>query len=111
MTPVEITDVLAALVCGGDVARESWRGLDVDIFCRAAERHGVLPLVAARLAGLEDVASPLRARMHELAHRQVAADLMREVELRRVLAELDRADIRALLMKGAQLFEAGGRPF
>ena len=103
MTRTEIADALAVLVGGGPVSDDIWSGLDVDGFCSAAERDGVAPLVAARLAGLEGAPVPLRARMRELAHHQIAVDLVKERELCRVLAGLDHAGVRALLMKGAHL--------
>jgi hypothetical protein len=71
--------------------------------CAAAESEGVLPLLADAMAstgwGSASVVSALAARARVLA----AADLVREDELRRLLAAFGEADLGALLFKGAAL--------
>ncbi|HET9369097.1 MAG TPA: nucleotidyltransferase family protein [Vicinamibacterales bacterium] len=68
----------------------------------AAGRHGVLPLLAASPAA-PGLGAGLHARLVTRARLAAAADLVREHELRRVLAALDAAGVQPLLLKGAGL--------
>jgi hypothetical protein len=77
--------------------------IDLGVFVEEADYHGVLPLVAERIAGRTDVPALLRALLCERAQAAVAADLARETELRRVVGALGAAGIRPLLFKGSQL--------
>lgn len=99
-----LTDLLAVLVRGGEVAPAAWSGLDVETVCAAAEHHGVLPLVAERLRTIDEGPSEvIVARVTELARLHAAADLAREAELRAALAALEHAGMQPLVFKGAHL--------
>lgn len=95
-------DRLAALVRGEPVATADLTEEDPVAFCAMAEAHGVVPLVAARLA-----ASGAPESLREIVERQaadhVAADLLREADLRDLLAALAARGVRALVMKGSHL--------
>ena len=45
-----LVEQLADVIRGGTLASREWRDQDVEAFCAAAEQHGVLPLVAERMA-------------------------------------------------------------
>jgi hypothetical protein len=75
----------------------------LDGFWHAAADHRVLPLIAERIALRDDVPDALRAAFHATANEAAITDLLRESELRRLLDELARAGVRALLLKGSQL--------
>jgi hypothetical protein len=68
----------------------------------AAERHGVLPLLAERSIA-SGLGAEAHARLQTRARQIAAADLVREHELRRVIAAFDAAGVRPLLLKGAGL--------
>jgi Uncharacterised nucleotidyltransferase len=72
-------------------------------FRRLAELQGVMPIAAERLAELPGVSRMLVATFDAAAKRQVAADLVREVELRRLVSGFSDRGVDALVMKGAQL--------
>ena len=75
-------------------------------FLASAAREGLLGLLHARVcaAGAADRLPPtLVAGLRAGAHRQVALELARRVELQRVLAETRRRGLDVLLMKGASL--------
>jgi len=69
----------------------------------AAERHGVLPLLAERLASDPRCPEALRLELQRHARRHAAADLVRELELRRLGHALQEAKVPALVVKGAHL--------
>lgn len=100
---MEIVELLSAVVRGDDRAAEALTGLDADDVIAAAGEHGVLPLVAERLASLPRAATPVGTRLVERAHWLAAGDMLREMEMQRLLGALDAAGVYALLMKGAQL--------
>ena len=79
-------------------------GVEADAFLAAAEYHGVGPLVAERLldAGV-DLPAALVSRLRDLTRHAAATNLVRERELRDVIAAMTHAGVDALLMKGAQL--------
>ncbi len=97
------TQLLAAIVRGDRDVSAALSVVDPDAFCRQAEHHGVLPLVAERLARCESIPAPLRARLRARATELLAVDLVREVELKRVVSALDGGGVTALLLKGAHL--------
>jgi hypothetical protein len=90
---------LAAALRGGrgSPPREEWRAL-----LEAADHHGVLPLLA-------DAASNARwdrellAEMRPAIAAETALAMLRQVELRRVLAALAAAGVQPLVIKGAHL--------
>ena len=100
--PVVTADLLAAVIRGDDLDAEVLARIAPAEFCDQAEQHGVLPLVAGRLARTS--ASPeLRAIVERQAADHVAADLLRERELRQLVSALDERNVPALLMKGSHL--------
>ena len=99
----EQDDVLACLLQGTSVDEAALAGVDVDRLTRRAEYHGIVPLVAHRLSGSTGAARALREGLKEPARRMLAADLVREPEIQAVLAELIRAGVVQLVMKGCQL--------
>jgi hypothetical protein len=98
------TERLVAAIIGGDrVATAALGVCTPDALWACAEAHRVLPLLAERLSRRGDVPPRLRSRCREASARHAAADLLREIELQRVLRELVRAAVPALLIKGAHL--------
>lgn len=95
--------LMAATITGNVVAARRLASADPDAVCLRAEYHGVLPLIADRLAGHEDVPAQLATRLRLHAARQVASDLMHETEIRSLLDRLDQAGIEPLLLKGTHL--------
>ena len=107
---IDSVDLLARIVRGDIIAPEVLSGIDPDLLAAQAEQHGVLPLVAERLAGHRgfgagdvEAPAPLRSLLRAKADAAAVADLFAEVELSRVLAEFDAAGIGALVFKGSQL--------
>lgn len=100
---VELDNLLAAAIAGDALATRRMASADPDAVCLRGEYHGVLPLIADRMAGLQDVPPELRSRLGLHAARQVATDLMQETEIRSMLAALNGAGIEALLLKGTHL--------
>jgi hypothetical protein len=98
-----LTGLLAAAVGGDAAAGVQLAQLDLDVVCRAANHHGVLPLLADRIPACRAVPESFTSRVRDDASRHLAADLAREAELRQCLAAIDRAGISALVMKGAHL--------
>jgi Uncharacterised nucleotidyltransferase len=98
-----ITDLLAALVRGDLVDASRLAMFDTEGVQQQAANHGVRALITERLVVRDDVDSRLRDIFDERAHDEVAADLLRETELKHLLAELEMAGVKALVMKGAQL--------
>ncbi|HUF47561.1 MAG TPA: nucleotidyltransferase family protein [Vicinamibacterales bacterium] len=76
---------------------------DVAALVRAAERHGVRPLLAARATDDPDVPPALRAALTDGAPARVAADLADEAALGAAIAGLAGSGIDALLFKGSEL--------
>jgi hypothetical protein len=98
-----LTGLLSAALSGDSSAGAQLARLDLDVVCRAAHHHGVLPLLADRIPSWPALPESFTSRFRDDASRHLAADLGREAELRRCLTDLDRAGIPALVMKGAHL--------
>ena len=97
-------DRLAALLRGERGAAASLAAAPVVHVLDAAERHGVLPLVADALERTPAAsAAALRRALHDATTRHAAADLVREHALRDVIASFHDAGIAFLLIKGAHL--------
>lgn len=94
---------LAAALCGAPDALSALGAEDVARVVDAAERHGVLPLLAERLAGDARCPEALGLELQRRARRHAAADLVREPELRRLGHALHDAKVPALVVKGAHL--------
>jgi hypothetical protein len=99
----ELTELLAAVIRGDAVAAGKLADIEPEVVRQAADRHGVLSLVAYRLARLRLSRQTVVALLAEEARRRAAADLFRTHELRMCLDALARADVPVLLMKGAEL--------
>jgi hypothetical protein len=79
------------------------RGSDATALCDLAQAQGVLPLLAEHLPVESGVTPDLLERLRRRARQSAAADVIREVELRRLVVALAAAGIPPLLMKGAHL--------
>jgi hypothetical protein len=99
----ERVELLAALIAGRETAREAWGRLIPDDLWRTAMRHGVAALAADALAACDAVPGRLRTGAREISRREIALDLVRESELRRMLAAFGDAKLPVLLLKGALL--------
>jgi hypothetical protein len=99
----ELDNLLTSLVRGHAVDGARLAAFDPDDFCARAAYHGVLPLVADRLARARDLPDGLARALREEARAAVAADLVRGEALRTALTALDDAGVRPLLLKGEQL--------
>lgn len=95
--------LLAAIVRGDTTALDAMSDADHDALCAHAVQHGMLPLVCARLASGASAPLPLLAKLRGAAAADVAGDLAREQELRRLLIGLADAGVDPLVIKGAQL--------
>ena len=99
MTEVHL---IAAILRGDPGCVEALARVDPRVFLDEAKRHGLLPLVADRLAAWPAV-GPLLPELQAQASGFVAADLLRERELRRALDALAARSVRAVVFKGAAL--------
>lgn len=97
------SDQLLAAILRGAVAAPDIERHGATVLHAAAEAHDIIPLVAERLQQVSGLSHEIRAAFEAEAHRATAADLGREVELRRLLAALSAAGIDALLIKGSHL--------
>lgn len=100
---MDVIELLSAALRGDSRPVVHITGSDAELFRREARRHGVLPLVADRLAARPGVSPTLIEQLQADAQGFVAADLGREVELRRVLGRLAAAEVNVLVLKGAAL--------
>jgi hypothetical protein len=75
----------------------------VDRFITAADAHGVLTLVAERLLATGRLTGEWDRALRGEARKRAAFDLVRERELRRLLAAFHARGVRVVLMKGASL--------
>lgn len=99
------------MVRGDASAWRAWSGRPADELVARADAHGVLPLVASAAAVSPSCPADLRAALQMEVRRRLPAELVREHELRRLVAALHDAGIRTLLMKGADLaYGAYDRP-
>lgn len=96
-------DLLAAMVRGDDAGWRRCADRPVTELVGSADAHGLLPLLADRAAASAECPDQLRAVLQAEARRRLAADLVREHELRRLVEALHAGGVRALLMKGADL--------
>jgi hypothetical protein len=109
MTDIEL---LAAIVRGDRDIAASLSSVDAEAFCRRAAEHGVLPLVAERLAHGEHVPAALRTLLRTRKTVALVVDLARVAELKRLLRALARGGVLPLLLKGAHLaYSHYARPY
>jgi hypothetical protein len=99
MTP----DSLAALVRGEPRAWSEAGRLDPAVVLASAAAHGILPLIAEQASRQTPPSAALRSALDAEIRRGAPFELVREHELRTVVAALADAGVRALLMKGADL--------
>src|SRR5262249_31718589 len=78
-------------------------GFEPSAICDHAEFHGVLPLVAHRIADRSDIPVALRTLLRDRAGEAATVDLLRERELKRLMAAFAADGIDALIFKGSQL--------
>jgi hypothetical protein len=100
MTDIEL---LAAIVRGDRDIAASLSSVDAEAFCHRAAEHGVLPLVAERLAHREHVPVALGTLLRTGARDAVVVDLARVAELKQLLSALAYGGVLPLLLKGAHL--------
>ena len=100
MTDIEL---LAAILRGDRDIAASLSSVDAEAFCRRAAEHGVLPLVAERLAHGEYLPAALRMLLRTRKTDALLMNLARVSELKRLLRALVRGGILPLLLKGAHL--------
>src|SRR5437870_7520073 len=109
MTDIEL---LAAIVRGDRDIVASLSSVDAEAFCRRAAEHGVLPLVAERLAHGEYVPAALRTLLRTRETDAIVLDLARVAELKQLLRALARGGVLPLLLKGAHLaYSHYARPY
>jgi hypothetical protein len=96
-------DLLAALMVGGPIGPARLASCDAGRLTALADRDGVLPLVSEHLGRIPGAPPRLTSAFAAAATRHAAADVVREVELVRLVAGLSEAGVMPLLMKGAQL--------
>lgn len=100
MTP--LVQTLAALIVGRPVPL-ALEVLDTDAALAAARAQGLLGLAADAIARRPDLAAPLGRRWQHAVSVEAAVDLVREVELRRVVDALHASQRGAIWLKGAPL--------
>ena len=106
MDSLILTEQLARLVRSDNAGSPFDAGHfpDPDVLCDALEHHGILPLVADRVAQFEPAwPEALTTAVRDRARFHAASDLAAEVELRRVVIALDAAGLRPIVFKGAHL--------
>jgi len=109
MTDIEL---LTAIVRGDRDIAASLSSVDAEAFCRRAAEHGVLPLVADRLAHGEHVPAALRTLLRTRQTYALVVDLARVAELKQLLRALARGGVLPLLLKGAHLaYSHYARPY
>lgn len=98
----ELDNLLTAIL-RGEAADGRLAAVDVASFCDRANYHGVLPLVADRLARSPERGGPLCEVLHQHARDAIAGDLVRTRELGVALEAFARAGVMVLLLKGEQV--------
>lgn len=95
-------EALAAALAGAPFAWPT-ASEELQALLGCAWSEGVVGLLSARLDGEPDVPDPVRAACSEWVRGQVAATMVRQARLRRVLDALDEAGISTLVVKGVAL--------
>lgn len=97
---------LANVLLGKSPGSIDSNGLDPDQIIAAAQREGILTLLHQRLlesGNAQALPHSFHDHLTTVAQAKVAQHLIREHHCRRILAQLDQADIPALLLKGSAL--------
>ncbi|MDX1435446.1 MAG: nucleotidyltransferase family protein [Anaerolineales bacterium] len=107
LKPPEITAVLCALI-RGDLDPEEWARFSPSVWpdiLRRAEIEGVAPLIwhTAERAPLPDLDPILLQDLAQGYYRAAGRSALQLKELGRILQGLEKADLRALILKGAAL--------
>ena len=97
---LDLTGLLAAAIGREPGAAPALEALDAEAVCRAADVHSVVPLLFEAIAGRD---SELRRALQARAIAHSATDILREVELRRLLPRFAAASVPLVLIKGAAL--------
>ena len=103
MTECVTVERLAEIVLQAPLTAADCEALGHDRSWELAERHGVAELVAARLAGRQNLDPALLERGEAITRRHLALDMAHEAQLRRCLASLQAANVTPVVVKGAQL--------
>lgn len=101
--PSDAAAALAAILAGDASGWRWWHDRSWEQALAIADDHGVLPLVAEAAGTAGACAGHTRARLAREQRARVAAELVREHELRRLLEALAGGGIDALIVKGADL--------
>ena len=100
-------DVLLAALVRGDQAEWPFTGTAAEQqFLDAAQRHGVVPLVAwqhRRRGSLNDWPAALRSAIVERARQHAIVEQLQRSELTAVVGELTSRSVRSIVLKGAAL--------
>jgi hypothetical protein len=104
-------DLLAAMVRGDDHGWRAWTRRPWSDQRAFADAHGMLPLLAEVASASAICPSDIRDALNAEARNRLAADLVREHELRRLIEALESGGVRTLLMKGVDLaYSSYSRP-
>src|SRR3954471_822328 len=98
---MELVDVIAAILRSDASAFARLSAIEPAAICDLAAFHGVLPLVAHRLAHHDELPVALRAMLHDRAGEAATLDLLREIEIRRLLDAFAAGRIAVLIFKGS----------
>jgi hypothetical protein len=98
-----IVDVLAAVLRDDERGVADLAELPADAVRAEAVRHGVAPLIDDRLAGRSGVPGELRRLFREEARREAATDVVRDVEIVRLLGVIAERGVEPIVFKGAHL--------
>ena len=100
-------EVLLAALVRGDQAEWPFTGTAAEQqFLDAAQRHGVVPLVAwqhRRCGSLNDWPAALRSAIVERARQHAIVEQLQRSELAAVVGELTTRSVRSIVLKGAAL--------
>ena len=100
---VGIDECLAALLRGDACDPDTLATYAPELLLNAAREHDISALVADRLAVVDQSTAMLRTAFREESQRLAASDLAAEIELRRLLKELDARGVQVLVIKGSHL--------
>jgi Uncharacterised nucleotidyltransferase len=100
-------EVLLAALVRGDQPAWPFTGMAAEQqFLEAAQRHGVVPLVAwqhRRCGSLDDWPAALRSAIVERARQHAIVEQLQRSELAAVVGELTTRSVRSIVLKGAAL--------
>lgn len=100
---IGLDECLASMLRGEECDAGSSTTSDAELLLSAAREHDIVALVADRLAAGDQLADTLRRVFREASQKLAASDLAAEIELRRLLNELDADGVQVLVIKGSHL--------